>query len=508
MSLKSYCQIHSQINSALILDQLKLVEKNEFLIISADTLILGPNAELFIEGILEIQSPYIIFAPSAKVLGEGTIRITEPSLIPGGHYPQNMPTVIDGNWDSKLNSNIKVNIELNNTGNLILGKLTHNFLEGQNLDSDNFYCGGNFNLMEDGTCVELRGNRFALGEDAVLLNFSSNRMIITNDNINSVFSKKISAKSIFTFPVGIEEKDYSPITAKPEKDTELFVSLIRHSNRNKDFTFAEKDAGIGRIWGIHAHHRVQTTYIFEHNKEDEDERSNSSEMEIFQYSDENEWKLMATNYNLGGEKHSTKNWASMLSKVSENYFSKFGKVRNKPSSEDDYVSVNSGQSVMIPILKNDKAGDGEILVENTKFLVRPKNGIVDLTSSGEIWYQPASKFTGTDSLVYELVDENGFTSKSTVFITVNGSGVFLLSNVLTPNGDGYNDQLIFVNKGNIIGLQLAIVNRWGDRVYESNNYQNTWDGGNLGGGTYFYILKGQQENGDDFYQRGWVLLNK
>lgn len=36
---------------------------------------------------------------------------------------------------------------------------------------------------------------------------------------------------------------------------------------------------------------------------------------------------------------------------------------------------------------------------------------------------------------------------------------------------------------------LIIINRWGNKVYESNNYNNDWDGGNLSDGTYFYILK-------------------
>lgn len=36
---------------------------------------------------------------------------------------------------------------------------------------------------------------------------------------------------------------------------------------------------------------------------------------------------------------------------------------------------------------------------------------------------------------------------------------------------------------------LVVFNRWGKKVFESNNYQNDWDGGHLSDGTYFYILK-------------------
>jgi gliding motility-associated-like protein len=37
-------------------------------------------------------------------------------------------------------------------------------------------------------------------------------------------------------------------------------------------------------------------------------------------------------------------------------------------------------------------------------------------------------------------------------------------------------------------VTLKIFNRWGRLLYESDNYQNTWDGGNAPDGTYFYVL--------------------
>ena len=47
-------------------------------------------------------------------------------------------------------------------------------------------------------------------------------------------------------------------------------------------------------------------------------------------------------------------------------------------------------------------------------------------------------------------------------------------NVITPNGDLSNDYLeIEALKPN---SEISIVNRWGNVVYKSTNYQNDWDG--------------------------------
>lgn len=75
---------------------------------------------------------------------------------------------------------------------------------------------------------------------------------------------------------------------------------------------------------------------------------------------------------------------------------------------------------------------------------------------------------------------------------------FFIPQALTPNGDGKND--FFYIKG-ITGTEntLTIFNRWGNKVYKKDNYDNSWQGQpNVGGtlgtdklppGTYYYILE-------------------
>jgi len=62
-------------------------------------------------------------------------------------------------------------------------------------------------------------------------------------------------------------------------------------------------------------------------------------------------------------------------------------------------------------------------------------------------------------------------------------------NVITPNGDGLND--VFEVRGLDLFDQssIEIFDRWGNVVYSSENYDNSWDGGEQSEGTYYYIIQ-------------------
>lgn len=60
-------------------------------------------------------------------------------------------------------------------------------------------------------------------------------------------------------------------------------------------------------------------------------------------------------------------------------------------------------------------------------------------------------------------------------------------NIITPDGNGLNDVFEILNAESIPN-QLMVYNRWGKKIYEADNYQNDWDGGDYADGTYFYIF--------------------
>ncbi len=61
-------------------------------------------------------------------------------------------------------------------------------------------------------------------------------------------------------------------------------------------------------------------------------------------------------------------------------------------------------------------------------------------------------------------------------------------NIFTPNGDGTNPVLVFDQLQYYPTSHLYVYNRWGNLVYEQENYQNNWDGGDLPEGVYYYVL--------------------
>lgn len=70
--------------------------------------------------------------------------------------------------------------------------------------------------------------------------------------------------------------------------------------------------------------------------------------------------------------------------------------------------------------------------------------------------------------------------------------LFFIPNAITPNGDGYNDYWHIRDLERYPDNEVRIVNRWGDQVFYQAPYQNdwagTWNGENLPGATYYYII--------------------
>lgn len=62
-------------------------------------------------------------------------------------------------------------------------------------------------------------------------------------------------------------------------------------------------------------------------------------------------------------------------------------------------------------------------------------------------------------------------------------------NVFTPNKDDFNEFFYIEALDFFPGSKLTILNRWGKVIYESLDYRNDWDGGDVVEGAYFYILE-------------------
>lgn len=67
----------------------------------------------------------------------------------------------------------------------------------------------------------------------------------------------------------------------------------------------------------------------------------------------------------------------------------------------------------------------------------------------------------------------------------------VVPNIITPNGDNTNDYFVIRNNSDYDKISLQIYNRWGNLIFESNDYQDDWNGKDMNGdpvndGVYFY----------------------
>ena len=109
---------------------------------------------------------------------------------------------------------------------------------------------------------------------------------------------------------------------------------------------------------------------------------------------------------------------------------------------------------------------------------------------------PNPVYSGPDTIIFQLKVTDTYGCSATAYDTINVRipDNVLLPNVITPNGDGKNDVWALNPKINLIGSHLVIFNRWGEVVYETDNYNNDWGGTykstghKVPDGTYYYVL--------------------
>lgn len=101
-----------------------------------------------------------------------------------------------------------------------------------------------------------------------------------------------------------------------------------------------------------------------------------------------------------------------------------------------------------------------------------------------------------------IVDVNGCEKQNR--FTFSGNNLCVIQKEVSPNGDGKND---FLNLESFGGVGLKIFNRFGNVVYENENYINEWkgqlnDNSKLPTGEYYY----QIENKTGELLNGWIKL--
>ena len=183
-----------------------------------------------------------------------------------------------------------------------------------------------------------------------------------------------------------------------------------------------------------------------------------------------------------------------------------------PIASDDCVQeIQHNSETTINVLENDVDPDHDRLYISA-ITTQPKYGIASIVG-GEgqnlILYTPNKNFCGRDTLYYEVCDGEDGCDTAMVCLHVNCECVF--PQVITPNNDGFNDNLLFPCLSRTAGVKLLVWHRWGLIVYEDDNYKNDWQGTFKGGilpsGTYWYSIDYEEpETGKQIHEVNYFMI--
>lgn len=118
----------------------------------------------------------------------------------------------------------------------------------------------------------------------------------------------------------------------------------------------------------------------------------------------------------------------------------------------------------------------------------------------------------SDDIIYtvDIVTADGCEgSAQTSFEVLEACKGAFLPNIFSPNNDGNNDE--FCVQGEcVIGIELSIYNRWGERVYYSTDPDNCWRGRHRGkpvnSGVFVYKARINLINGDELFESGNITV--
>ncbi len=98
---------------------------------------------------------------------------------------------------------------------------------------------------------------------------------------------------------------------------------------------------------------------------------------------------------------------------------------------------------------------------------------------------------GENTVILSVIDNSGKSAQETAIVTVIQLDYSIeIPNFISPNNDGKNDFWLIKGVENLQGYTLNIFNKLGEVVYNTTDYNNTWDGmynnKELSNGTYYY----------------------
>lgn len=184
-----------------------------------------------------------------------------------------------------------------------------------------------------------------------------------------------------------------------------------------------------------------------------------------------------------------------------------GTLGNCTATDNVTVNVVAGAAA--------NAGPDAIIIAGDVYLMRGTG------SQGSYLWTPPTALSSTtilapnaspqQTITYTLTvtSPQGCTATDQVVITVVPYCIKPMD-AFTPNGDGVNDLWLITNGNCLQKATAQVFNRYGAKVFESNDYKNTWDGTYKGkglpDGTYYYVISYKLINGRTEFLKGNVTI--
>lgn len=195
--------------------------------------------------------------------------------------------------------------------------------------------------------------------------------------------------------------------------------------------------------------------------------------------------------------------------TNEYVFESIYKIHHKPNADFEILEGN-----VVPVGKQELTTINHSLVEQGEmsYLWWVSKGIDrDLVSelSDPVIILPDD--TGTFDITLVATTNIGCVDSSSRLVTVIPEIIIYIPNAFTPDGEGpQRNETFNVEATNVKEFTIAIYNRWGERVYQSNNIDEGWDGTFLGDmcppGVYFYTIDLMNGSGKTYSYEGTLNL--
>ncbi|MFT7667159.1 MAG: gliding motility-associated-like protein, partial [Patiriisocius sp.] len=119
--------------------------------------------------------------------------------------------------------------------------------------------------------------------------------------------------------------------------------------------------------------------------------------------------------------------------------------------------------------------------------------------------------TPDETITYTVtvVDSNGCSASDQVTVFVDFDYVIWVPNIFSPNGDGNND-ILFVRGLGVEQFKFFLYNRWGEKVFETQDLTVGWNGKfrgkKMNNAVFVYYLEATFKDGTEVSQKGDITL--